>query len=152
VFGLGGGAVDLGNPKGNATVDAKGSGTFTILGEGHEVELLEGSRQDKRLGGRFVKSETYTDRKGREKARLLLKDLEVQITLTGPTSANAVIRYNDRTIKVAGSANIRPSKPAGKGINLAGHFKTTKGTLGLNEGAADQDDVVTIEYWAPGRP
>ena len=127
------------HPKGEGLVDARGRGSFTLLGPSDRVQIRGGLHQDKRLGG-TRDSDDYPD-------------LEIQVTLTGNTTANAVVSYQGRTLELNGPISIRNSRPSGRGINLRGVFRTTKEALGLAEDDPDsRDDEIIIEFWAPGRP
>ena len=146
-------SIYRGAPKGTATVDASGSGTFVLYGPGHEVQFANGSRQSKRLGGEFVRTVSVTDRKGKTKEKAALSDLVVEVALTSTSSCSGTVRLNDQTVKLDGECTIVPSKPTGKGINISGRFATTKGALGLDaDDPGSQDDEVQIEFWTPARP
>ncbi|MCC5849187.1 MAG: hypothetical protein JJU29_13960 [Verrucomicrobia bacterium] len=126
------------HPKGEGLVDAQGRGKFTLLGTSDRVQVRGGAHQDKRLGGTHGSDE--------------YPDLEIQVTLTGNATANAVVSYQGRTLELNGPISIRDSRPSGRGINLRGVFTTTKGALGLDDDPDNRDDEILIEFWAPGRP
>jgi hypothetical protein len=127
--------------KGTGQVNAgAGSGSFTVFGPHDQVQNAAGhGHLQRRLGARPQHEQTYSD-------------LEVSVTLTSATTATGLIQYNGRSIKASGPIGLRDSKPSGNGINLHGLFKVSKRDLGLARGDDDQEDLVIIEYWAPGRP
>lgn len=134
-------AIYRGNPVGNETVDAAGSGRFVLRAESDRVELgAEGdSGKARRLGSRLGEDPPYPD-------------LEIRIELTSRNTARGVIIYNDQRLERQGPVNIRNARPTGQGINLSGYFQATKAELGLSESPEDADDVVYIGWWTSGRP
>ncbi len=147
-------AIYLAHPKGKGSLDASGGGSFTILGSGSGVQLLASEqRTGVRLGDEFMKSETYKDDRGRTHQRVRFPDLEVRVKVTSATSCTGSATFNGTSVDLKGACGFRKSKPVGNGVNIGGHFLTTKEDLGL---AADdpeaQKDKVRIEFWAPGRP
>lgn len=131
-----------GNPVGEGSVDAAGSGRFTLRAAGADrVELGEEghSGQSRRLGGSEGGAQPYSD-------------LEIQIQVTSRNTVNAVITYNGRRLERQGPMAMRPSRPTGQGIQLQGHFTATKAELGLATSAEDARDEIVIGWWVPARP
>ncbi|MCH8474995.1 MAG: hypothetical protein LAT55_07180 [Opitutales bacterium] len=131
-----------GNPVGENLVNATGRGSFTLRGEHDRVQLRgQGDHiHSMRLGGHNV---AETDE---------YPTLELEITFHSQTEAQGVIRYQGNEISVQGPSGFRESSPVGRGIQMSGHFRTTKGDLGLAEDPSENEEEIIIQWWAPGRP
>lgn len=131
----------LGNPVGENTVNANGSGTITLRGEHGQVQIndIDEEQHHRRLAGSQRVNGEYSS-------------LELEITFNSQTEATAIIRFNNREVAVTGPSGFRKSRPTGQGIQMSGHFRSTKGDLGLAEDAAEAEDEIIIRWWAPGRP
>ncbi len=129
------------NAVGNNVVDVSGSGRFALRAEGDRVELGEegNSGKTRRLGGQDGGGRPYPD-------------LELHVELTSRRTARGVIILCDRRLERSGPLHMQAIRPATFGMAITGKFQATKAELGLSESPADANDMVTIGWWAPGRP
>lgn len=129
-----------GNPAGEFVVDASGSGHFILRAESDRVELGEEghSGQSRRLAGQDGGGRPYPT-------------LELQIELTGRSTARGTIIFGEQRLQRDGPVHIRNTRPARDGIEISGQFQATKAELGLSESSADADDIIHIGWWTPGR-
>lgn len=140
----------LAHPRGTGSIDtAKGTGSFTIVGEGRDVQLFSGSRQEKRIAGKLATEESYKDKDGVDRKRHVGPAIELKVQVTGPGSASVTILFNGKTITTQGTYSVRAAGPTGQGsIDISGTCETTLRTLGLE----NEDTPVKIAFFAPGRP
>ncbi len=130
-------AFYMAHPEGGAQVDAAGSGSYTLAASGDAVEMGDAPLNRQRiLGGT---PDGY-------------QDVSVKITLTGANTARAEVTYGKHTAAVDGRISIRRSRPTGSGINFHGIFELKKGQLGLAADRSENDEIVYLEIWNPGRP
>lgn len=137
------------HPKGQGTMDtAKGSGSFTILGQGNDIQMLSGSRQGTRVGGNLMTVENYKDKNGNEQKRRIGPSIELKVDVSGGNTADFLIAFNGKKVAAKGTAGIRAAKPTGKGgLDISGSCQTTMKELGLDS----TPTPVTISFFAPAR-
>lgn len=80
-------------------------------------------------------------------------EVSLGVELLSNAKARGVITINGQTVTTTGPARIVKSKPVGKGINLSGTFRITKGDIGVHrEGMDRPSDEIILSWWIPARP
>jgi hypothetical protein len=140
----------LAHPQGSGTLDAgKGTGSFTLTGAGSDVELIGGSRDEKRIAGNLVVVKTEKGQKGEDLPVRVGPAIELKIELTGVGKpAKVAIGFNGQTVSTEGDVQFAAAANGRPGIDIKGSCKTTTRALGLDK----TETPVLVKFYAPGRP